>query len=261
MNKVQMYYRTSLRRENLALNFIYNLFLWVCSYPRLMLEVFVRKNLGQRYFRMSSAITVAAILFFMPKISSTPRWVTSLFGVSRGSRYDDSSAQFTWYLFITLFVIFSVIRWFEIEKLSSGFNFNKYTKYSGDINYRFSKIPFFGQTDIRQVETFWEPLFFFLIGGLLILLGQKIGIVIFIGSIMYCISYCAAYKNGDDFIADANDERLLEEEFHNSYVKNLPGEQCRGVRLYMDRPRSMEEAEKVAEYMLKPETEDAVFQF
>lgn len=261
MNKVQMYHRTSLRRENVALNFIYNLFLWLCSYPRLMLEVFVRKNFGQRYFRMSSAITVALILYLMPKISSTPRWISGLFGVSRGRYYEDSSAQFTWYLFIILFVVFSVIRWREIEKLSAGFNFNKFTKYSGDIHHLFFRIRFFGQTDIREIETFWEPLLFFLIGGLLILLGQKIGIVIFISSIMYCISYCAAYKNGDDFIADANDERLLEEEFHNSYVKNLPGEQCRGVRLYMDRPRSMEDAENVAEYMLKAESGDAVFKF
>lgn len=259
MNQVKMYYRTSLRRENLFQNFIYNIFLSVCSYPRLLLEVFVRKNFGQRYFRMSTSLTITLILLLMPEFFSMPRWALRLFGET--GYYNNQSTQLSWYLFVGAFFVFSAFRYREIEKLSSGIDFNKFSLYSGDINKRFFQIPVFGKTDMRGVETFREPAFFFVIGAVLVFFNQKIGIVISISSIMYCISYFAAYKNGDDFIAGLNDERLMKEELYNSYVKNLPGEQCRGVRFYMDRPGSIEEAEKVAEYMQKPESEDSVFAF
>src|SRR5580698_10190152 len=64
--KKNLYYRDTLRRENMLKVFILSLFSLFASYPRLLLEVFIRKNFGARYFKLSSALTVAFLLAFVP---------------------------------------------------------------------------------------------------------------------------------------------------------------------------------------------------
>ena len=50
-----LYYRAIARRENMFKLLLLSFFNFFSSYARLLLEVFTRKNFGERYFRLSSA--------------------------------------------------------------------------------------------------------------------------------------------------------------------------------------------------------------
>ncbi|CAG5011145.1 hypothetical protein DYBT9275_04891 [Dyadobacter sp. CECT 9275] len=56
--KTNLYYRAVFRRQSMLNEFVMDFFLYFCSYPRLMLEVFVRKNFGERYFSFFSALMI-----------------------------------------------------------------------------------------------------------------------------------------------------------------------------------------------------------
>ena len=52
-----LYYRTVFMRVNSIKEIILGFFLAIASYPRMLLEVFTRKNMGERYFSLATAYT------------------------------------------------------------------------------------------------------------------------------------------------------------------------------------------------------------
>ena len=55
----ETYFRTMFKRQNVVKNFIISLFESSTSFGRLIIEVFIRKNMGRRYFKLSGAIITA----------------------------------------------------------------------------------------------------------------------------------------------------------------------------------------------------------
>ena len=53
-----IYYRTVIQRNSMLKSQVQALSSWAVSYPRLVLEVFIRKNFGERYFFMPTAVIV-----------------------------------------------------------------------------------------------------------------------------------------------------------------------------------------------------------
>lgn len=262
-----LYFRTMYRRRNLLKEAVFGLFNAISPYPKLAMEVFIRKNFGERYFNLASAITVAAILLLLPmalhKGSALPMLVTGggYPGYGTGGEGQPSfwGKYATWYLYLVAFVYFSVKRWKEVRHNPSVFDFERFSLYSGDIDSRFFRPPFIKNTPtVRRVEILYEPALFFIIGLFLWLLGQSLGWLLVIGSIIYSISYAAMYKQGDDFITDKIDEMILNEELEDALVGDLDASQTRGVRLYFDKPGSEELRRKVAPTFLEKDDDLAV---
>lgn len=61
--KKNLYFQTMFQRTNGIKMIILDFFLSIASWPRLMIEVFIRKNFGERYFSLAAAITITVILF------------------------------------------------------------------------------------------------------------------------------------------------------------------------------------------------------
>lgn len=204
--KKNLYYSTVLTRRNVIGEAILNFILGICSIPRLILEVFLRKNMGQRYFTLASAMTVFLILFFIPwtipAYSFMPAW-------------DIIKENKLWYLFVLAFSYFSFLRYKEVRRNPSVFDFGRYSKSDGDLLPLFKKTKF----NIRQTEIFIEPLPVLILGLLLLFLQQYLlGLLFSVCAIIYSLSKAAQYRNGDHFIMDTIDELLCNEDLRNDFL-------------------------------------------
>lgn len=226
--KKNLYYKTMFRRHNVIKEFFFNLFFSICSGPRLLLEVFVRKNFGERYFSFSTAIGLAFLLALLPLFFATA------FYLKGDAGFGTFILHFlTWYAAIAAFVYMSLKRRNEIKRLPSVFDFARFSLSAGNLDNRFLDFNLQGRRfTIREVETTVEPAFFFIIGLGLMLLAQPIGLVIMFCAICYSVSYFATYWKGDNFIMDKIDEMILNEEYTNSFVDGMDPEDTRGVRYY-----------------------------
>ena len=235
--KKNLYFRTSVRRDNLLSNLIMDTALKCASYPRVLIEVFIRRNFGVRYFSVGTVIFVAVLLAVIPVIGDRLSHLVhqEYYGGSH------SSADFwlhygTWYLYLAAFLYFSFRRWVEIQYKPGVFDFARYGLYSGDIHPRFFTLhPLGHKPSVRAVEIFYEPAIFFLAGLVLWFLGQKLGVLLMVSSVFYGLSYAGAYKKGDDFVMAKIDEMILNEEYEDAFV-NGNYNNARGARYYISRP-------------------------
>lgn len=268
--KKNLYYRTVFRRENLIKKAIYDFFLGIASYPRLLLEVFIRKNFGERYFSVASVLTIAAIMLFFPGIINSimgllfdVRDMRSFSGddFESYSRHRNSffSESPLWYLFITAFLVFSTLRYLEIRRNPSVYDFKRFSLSTGQINPLFYKIQLFGKpVSTRWVEIYFEPLLFFIVGLILYLINHKLGILICISAICYSLSYAGAYRNGDNFVMDKIDEMILNENQYDAFVGDMDADKTAGIRFYADRPNSEELREKVLKSFVEGDDDTVV---
>jgi hypothetical protein len=233
-----LYYRTVLRRQNVLKNFFLDGFLNAASYPRLLLEVFVRRNFGERYFNFASAVTVFVLGALIPVIlNKTGNFIRRGYGYSEGSNFWTSYT--TWYLFLFAFLYFAWQRRKEVKRNPSVFDFGRFSLYSGDIHPAFLNVKIAGKVQsTRTIETLIEPGIFLLAGLLLGLLGQQVSWLLVISSLAYRFSYVAAYKHGDNFVMDMIDESILNEELESAFINNEDASNTRGVRFYARKPNS-----------------------
>jgi hypothetical protein len=91
-----------------------------------------------------------------------------------------------------------------------------------------------------------EPCFFLVIGLVLWLFQQSIGVIIVLSSIAYSISYLGAYHRGDNFIMDNIDELICNEELTSSFIDGLGPDETRGVNYYGRKPIDPEARRKLA---------------
>lgn len=252
-----LYYRSVFKRQNVIKDFFLGTFASLSSYPKMILEVFIRKNFGERYFSLASAITIAILLIFYPigayRISSM-----------RSAYMGDGNSSFwgsyaTWYVFTLTFLYTSILRWKEVRRNPSVFNSERFSKYSGDIKPFFFSLPGLkGKPTLRQIEIFYEPALFLVIGLLLWLMGQSIGALFFVSSIFYSLSYAYAYKTGDDLVMDVFDEIILNKEMKKSFTKDTHESEARGVRYYMRKPNSEEAREEFLDAIIEEDEDVAV---
>lgn len=260
-----LYYHTVLRRRNVWKDNFLAFVEGLASYPRLSLEVFIRKNFGHRYFKLSSAITVAFVLILFPIIADKIGNFITLAIQNRyyGSGVESEGPSFwakyaTWYIFVIAFLVFSIRRHRESRLPTAWFDASKFSLYSGDIDERFYTMPPFKvEATIRQVMIVREPLFFFAIGVVLWIMGQSLGWLLVINSLFYSFSYASAYRKGDDLIWDIIDQIIMNRSRQETFVDDLSGRNTQ-VRYYLTKPGSRELRELVADAMVIDPNEIAV---
>lgn len=241
--KQNLYFRQAMRRDNDLKNAMFGFALTICSYPKMLLEVFIRKNFGQRYFSLAAGITAFVFLAVLPigthALSSI---IQSRLSMGYGGFYhQDESSGFwlhygTWYLFLFAFLYFTWKRYREIRTQPGTFDFARYSLSTGDINPVFFNFHPLGlRPSVRSVEVYYEPAAFFIIGIVLTFLGQRLGSLLMVSSIFYGLSYAGAYKKGTDFILDKIDEIILNEDLEDAFINDNVNP-SRGARYYMDRP-------------------------
>lgn len=245
-----LYYRQVLSRRNVLLETIQDFFLKIASYPRLLIEVFLRKNFGVRYFSTSAVTIVGLMLLIYPLMS---RGIISIF--SRSSVSKSHSNLLTdfglWYLFVFAFLYFSFRRWQEVRRNPSVFDFAKVSLYAGDVHPFFYDFKIGDRSfSIRTIEIYLEAAPFFIAGLLLWAVGQNLGLLFIVASVCYSISYAATYKKGDNFVMDLIDDILYNEAKYENFVEDSSTEQPNSPRFYMNKPKDKKQREKLANAMV-----------
>lgn len=251
--KKTLYYAANLRRENKTKVFFLSIFWGLASYPRLLLEVFIRKDFGERYFKLSASLTIAIVLGLWPYLPSV--LVPRAFGRESADIMPD---YLLWYVFLAGFLFMSFRHYRDQLRNPSVFDFKKFSLYSGKINPFFFGLTFLGsKPSVRQVECWVEPICCFLVGIFCYAIGQKLGGLLMFCSIVYGGSYMAAYFIGDNFVMDKIDEIILNEELEKSFMDDKGEDETRGYRFVGRKPEDQELRRRVFDHMTE---KDEVFQ-
>ncbi len=254
--KKNLYYRAMFQRKNVLKEIVLNFFLAFSSYPRLLIEAFIRKDFGERYFKLSSALTVTVLLGAYPLIATElaaffkPTHGGEMFMMRNQPTRNDSTDLMPdylgWYIYLAAFVFLAFRHNRDIKRAPSVFDFARFSKYTGKVNQAFFRFNLPDRkTDLRRVECLFEPALFFVGGVLLHLVGQKLGDLLILCSLFYGFSYAAAYVIGDNFVMDKIDEMICNQELEKSFVDDKDESETRGFRFRGAKPNSNENRRKV----------------
>jgi hypothetical protein len=245
--KKQTFYQLTFGRMNVLKYWVLTFFFGLSSYPRLLLEVFIRKNFGVRYFSLMSAATVFVPLAAIP--------IMLIYGY-RGPTFGEFVAKYiTWYAYLAAFAYFCFQRQKEVKREPGVFDFAKFSQYGGDKDDRFFEIKVFGkEANHRTVATLLEPGLFLALAIGLLILRQPIGYVIGACSIFYSLGYFGAYHLGDIYMMDVIDQIIVSEELANVIVEGRKPQEARGFEMFGQVPHAHEFRKKVVDF-LKDEDE------
>ena len=290
--KKNLYYAHVFGRTNAIKEFIYNFFLAIASWPRLILEVFLRKNMGERYFSFSNVVLMLLILCYLPFPISQIKGAMQAFSpnqftsgqvnpgqininsymqslgagsLNRPQMPQQDSGQssnflhvlttnITWYVFLAGVLFFALKRRKEVERLPSVFDFARFSLSTGNPYQALYNLPIGKQkADIRLVSTIIEPGICLVIGLVLIAAQQIVGDLIVICSVIYSLSYFAAYHIGDNYIMDKIDEIICNEDLKDSLVEGREPLNDRGFNFEPKMPNDPEFKRKVYESFFEEE--------
>jgi hypothetical protein len=146
----------------------------------------------------------------------------------------------------------------EIQYKPGVFDFARFSLYSGDIHPRFFALhPLGHKLSVRAVEIFYEPAVFFVAGLVLWFLGQKLGVLFMVSSVLYGLSYAGAYKKGDNFVLDKIDVIILNEEYEDAFV-NGNYNNARGARYYISKPNDAYLRQRLKNAIIVDDSDTAV---
>jgi len=246
------YYRQVYGRINMSQVFLNNFFFKCSGYPRMMLEVFIRKDFGERYFSWSKSLWATFLLLVGPLFYHLNQW---------GATWGGFFSQFTtWYLYTAVFT-YACYRHRQSVKHTPGvFDFARFSLSSGKTLpvFKTIQLPTWlskDKTSIRRVETLFEPLAFFIPGLLLYTGRQPLGLLLMVCAVIYAMSYVLAYKAGDIFVMNKIDEMICNEELKKTFVDGMDQEGGRGFTLRSRRPVDAERRQELLPTMLPDEKE------
>lgn len=267
-----LYYRNVIQRVNPSNAFNSPTFRYLASYTRLLLEVFIRKDFGERYFSLSKAINLFVVLGAfplalnfvlkfrmqsrpqmpdlqnMPHVPGMPDFQTA--PEPAGDGFSFWVHWLTWYIFLALFLYQCIRHHKQMKRLPTVFNFERYSLSAGIIHPKFYEISAFGvKGNRRMIEVFLEPALFFLIGVVLWIIGQWLGILLVYASLWYRSSYIHAYAVGDHFVMDKIDEMICNEELKRNFVDDLPQKETRGFTTLGYKPADIEKRKQLFKMM------------
>jgi len=236
------YFKQVFRRANFKLA-VASLFFQFSSIPRLILEVFLRRNMGQRYFSFGTCVVlfVISLLFLTGSIFSSSAAPDAV-------RYGGYSIG----LFGFIFFYFANRRRKEIKVKPHTVTFDKFSLSTGDLLGFFENKVSNG-TPIYRVEKWYEPLPFFLAGIVLTVIPftRVLGVLLVICSIFYSFSYVGAYALSRDFIMDKIDEKIAGEEMGTAIKEGLKDHNERGFRNRAPLPDTDEHRQQLYDLMMR----------
>lgn len=236
--KVNLYYHIIFRRTNVFKEVILGFFYSICSTPRLILEVFLRKSMGERYFNYAIAIFIGLVLLVSPLAITA--------GFMGMSKMEIAGKYLSWYAFVVAFFVFSYQRYMEVKREPSVYNFGKFSMSSGIWLPFLNEIVLFGKRATpRKIAIIYEPAIFVIGGLFLFLIGQIIGLLLLVCGVIYSFSYMAAYKMGDDFVMDQIDKMICNENMYDSFVLQKRPEETKGFSFFGNGPDEADQRENL----------------
>ena len=230
--RITSYYRDVYSRDNFIYKRFRNFIVAFGGLMQIVPAVFLRKNMGERYYSKTWVRFWMFLLMILPVPYMHLEHLLLHFGnhMYFSPKQEITWVRFgTWYLFIFIFGYFGRLRRKEIKFSRSSFDPTKFSWYTGDFWPNIEKLGFQysilqklmtnnpnKEWTLRQIPTLVEPIIICSIGFALWMLEQKIGGVLFIIGLFYGWSYHMAFRNGDDAMLDILDEIKIARALSNS---------------------------------------------
>ena len=215
MIKTNEYYASVYGRTNKVKQAILSYFFSISSTPRIFIEIFLRREMGIRYFSLFHCICLGAVLFALPFL------MPPNFGLSLS---DIILSNWGWYLYLIAFAKCSWDRSKESSHPYGYFDFNHFSLSTGKHirfvdNFRVMGKPI----SARAKDVYLEPLLAVGVGILAFLTHQwMVGALLIICSGIYSMSYRAAYEMGRTFFLDKIDEDLVNRGVTDFFLNDKP---------------------------------------
>ncbi len=257
-NTQHHYYRTIYRYENLLRTIWYGFVFMLAHWPSLMVHVFTRKNMGERYYTLAASLTFFIIL-------SAP------FIFKKEMYYlDDLSNFFNWFsiLFLLAFLYFSIKRRLEFERHSHEFDPEKFSKYKGDrVVYKWAEDKFAKNNTILKIikSQFiyknFESLLFIIVGLLFFIFpfSRLVGLLCLVSGLLDLEKTHVQYAQGRHYVLDQYDNLIVSREFKEAFVDNKDPKDSKYLDLaHLPRSKNRQINERLADMInaqsIRPDT-------
>lgn len=265
------------RGESKLKHRFWDVFLPFASMGRMLIEVFIRKDFGERYFRLYQAVRASFLLAVFPfvhwlilQLLMVPSFALAIarehegMGTADPEQFQTESIfphYITWYLYLLVFLYVSVQHHKAMKRNPSVFDFARYSLDRGRIHKVFREFEFRGKKgDYRLIECWLEPAPFFAAGLLLAVMGQYLGWLLILSSIAYSISYFSAYNWGDNYVMSMIDKKIVSEELEETFLNDSDGSQTRGYRFLGRKPEDPTMRKAVLDLMQEDEDDGLLAQ-
>jgi len=248
---VNAYYKVFFSRPSLVKQLVLNFFFNAASIPRLLLEVFLRHDMGERYFSLTWVLVLFVILIRVPA------------GLEYALRLKGDYGFVLWYVFAVAFLGAGIYRKWELRRPSHLYDFTKFSLSTGQFWPWLTNLTFGGKPILfrgeqllfspKLIQTVIEPALFFLPGLLLWWVGQYVGVLVMVCAVFYGMSYVAAHQLGREFLLDAIDRRICEEDLGLTMAAGLAPDFGRGVYFPGDLPTDPKQRQQLAPAFLEEE--------
>lgn len=235
------------RRTNGIKEFIFGMAISLCSWPRLLIEVILRRDMGSRYFSSSACVMIAVVMLCMP------------FGMNNIGFYREEDRSFwmtiirnmSCYIFTVVFLYCAWQRRKEI-KSKPTMDFKHFSLAVGE------SIFGGGYAPNKTVYTIYEPFAYIVVGAALCIFKQMLGPVFIIVAVIHSLSYFGSYYLATNAIMDRIDQWILQQEFPRAYKDELKISDTRGFQAFGDRPNDPEICDPISGIMFDDEGYDVV---
>lgn len=239
--KRNLYYRTVYGRVQMNQKIAGGI-ITLLSIPKIIPDVFLRRNMGERYYSPVIAAIVGIGLFYLGTVFRYAYYTTNMT---------------LYYAFLIAYAVMSVIRYIEIRREPSVFDFAKFSLSTGLPYGFFKNIKLMGKTpSMRTIEIYYEPILFLIPGLLLLLSGQYgLGIILAFSAFSYFFSNLLSAKLGDHFVMDKIDEIICNQELSETFIQNKEVSP-RQVPFYGRKPTTDQLREEFADQVLNNDDDD-----
>lgn len=215
MIKKNEYYATVYGRMNNLKQAFLGFFFGISSYPRLLIEVFLRRDMGISYFSLFHCICWAIFLFVLPFLMQ---------GRHGNSWHQVLTSHWAWYVFFIAFCKFAWDRHKECKRPYGYYDFNHFSKSSGKRLDQVDRFKFRGKPlHMPYLDIYLEPLLATAVGLLALLLGQgMLSVLLIVCAGIYSLSYMAAYSMGRDRILEDIDKSIANRWITDTFLNDKP---------------------------------------
>ncbi|MGB5943276.1 MAG: hypothetical protein WBG71_10370 [Leeuwenhoekiella sp.] len=223
-------------RHNYILGFFVAFFMLFASNASAIVEVFLRRNFGERYITLAQSIG----LFFILIVSSF--WAAGMAKLMGAAISTTIYGIVLSLIFALAFLVMSIIHRLEINKYGTTYDFKRFSLSNGD------PIPFLKQIIGRDLwgfkitqyryNLFVEPAIPFLIGIVLCLtvVFLPLGILLAFCGFIFFIRNFAIAQGARNFVLDIIDKKISSESQHDLIVNRKPPSETKGVYLPIELP-------------------------
>lgn len=243
--KKNLYFRSVYGRTSLLYTLL-SYFFKISSYPRLLMEVFIRKNMGERYFSFGGSI-ILSLIFFTHLIMSIASGGNGPAMIAYGGYLSA--------IFAIAFLYFANIRRKEVKMGPQTVDFEKFSLSSGEFTGWFKSQSRSGRST-AMMEKLLEPAPFFILGLILafIPITRLIGFAYLISSVTYSLSYMGAYAIARNSVLDIIDEKISGEVMEEA-MEGAEQEETKGFSFRGPVPKDPEQRQQVLNEFMAAESD------